>query len=248
MHSSTKRYFLILLACLASTLCNAQDLGACARLDISLSAKYTACKELVSDSKYSKTQQARAAVMAGLINQMNKGSAHESIGLFLLSVDKGDLSGYALIGDIYREGYGSVSKDYEKALDYYYRDTSNSHVKTNGLALLNLYGQGVEQNYAKALALTWMTFQQSTSSLYSDRICNLYAEEKYGLQNIPKAHMWCSVSVKFENHPQLKAFYEDKRFKLAAKLSPTQLAQSNNLLKKCESSGYMYCEVELNIK
>lgn len=248
MHFITKRYFLILLAFLASTLSNAQDLGACARVDISLSAKYTACKELVSDSKYSNAQQARAAVIAGILNQINKGSAQESIGLFLLSVDKGDLSGYALIGDIYREGYGSVSKDFEKALDYYYRDTSNSHVKTNGLALLNLYGQGVEQNYAKALALTWMTFQQSTNSLYSDRICSLYAEEKYGLQNIPKAHMWCSVSVKFENHPQLKAYYEDKRFKLAAKLSPTQLAQSNNLLKKCESSGYMNCEVALNIK
>ncbi len=243
-----KHYFFIFLIFLTPALSNAQDLGRCSREDISIVEKFRACKSVVTDTQYTKSQQARAAKIAGLLNQFEKGSVHETIGLFLLAVDKGDLSGFAHIGDVYREGYGSVSKDFEKALDYYYRDTSNSHVKTNGLALLNLYGQGVEQNYAKALALTWMTFQQSANSLYSDRICNLYAEEKYGLQNITKAHMWCSLSVKFENHPQLKAYYEDKRFKLAARLSPTQLAQSNNLLKKCDSSDYMYCEIELNIK
>ena len=242
-----KHYFFIFLIFLTPAFSNAQDLGRCSREDISIVEKFRACKSAVTDTQYTKSQQARAAKIAGLLNQFEKGSVHETIGLFLLAVDKGDLSGFAHIGDVYREGDGAIAKDFEKALDYYYRDTSNSPVKTNGLALLNLYGQGVEQNYAKALALTWMTFQQSANSLYSDRMCNLYTEEKYRLQNIAKAHMWCNFSVKLENHPQLKAFYEDKRFKLAAKLSPTQLAQSNNLLKKCESSSYMSCEVDLNI-
>lgn len=243
-----KRYFLIFLIYLAPALCNAQDLGRCSRDDISIVEKFRACKAIVTDLQYTKNQQARAAIIAGLLNRIDKGSAHETIGLFLLAVDRGDLSGYAHIGDTYSEGDGKVAKDFEKALDYYYRDTSHSYVKASGLALLNLYGQGVEQNSFNAIFLTYMAFKQSRSSLMANRICDIYSVVKYGVQDIAKAHMWCSISVKVEQHPMLKSSFEDQRFKLAAKLSPTQLAQSNNLLKKCESSDYIYCEIHLNIK
>ena len=112
-----------------------------------------------------------------------------------------------------------------------------------------LDGQGVKQNSAKAIALTWMAFQQRSISVYSDRLCTIYSEEKYGLQDIIKAHMWCSLSVKIEGDPLYKAYYEDKRIKLAAKLKSAQLNQSIFLLKKCESSeNYRHCETPLNIE
>ena len=248
MNSTTKLSLFILIACLVPKISNAQNLGACSRVDISLEAKFSACKALVSDAKYSKSQQARAAVIAGILNQMNKGSAHESIGLFLLAVDKGDLSGYAHIGDVYREGYGSVTKDFAKALDYYYRDTSNSSEKANGLALLNLYGQGVEQNSLKAIFLTYMAFTLNESSLMANRICDIYSHEKYGVQDFVKAHMWCSVSVKVEQRPMLKSLFEEQRAKIAAKLSASELNRSNELLKKCIPPNYSYCDLPLNLK
>jgi hypothetical protein len=234
---------------LLPALCNAQDLGNCSRRDIPIVEVVKACKSVVTDPKYTKEQQARAAIVGGLMNKIDKGSVHESIGLFLLAVDRGDLSGYAHIGNIYREGYGAAAQDFEKALNYYYRDTSHSDTKASGLALLNLYGQGVKQNSAKAIALTWMAFQQRSISVYSDRLCTVYSEEKYGVQDIIKAHMWCSLSVKIEGDHLYKAYYEDKRIKLAAKLNSAQLNQSNILLKKCESSkNYLYCETPLNIE
>ena len=230
------RYLFFFLTFFVPALCNAQDLGRCARGDISIVEKFKACKAIVSDSQYTKNQQARAAIVAGLLNQINNGSANESIGLFLLAADKGDLDGYALIGDIYREGYQGIEKDFGKALDYYYRDTSHSDIKANGLALLYLHGQGVDQNSSKAIVLTKMAFTLNKSSRMTDRICNIYSEDKYGVKDIVKAHMWCSISVKTEVYPELKAFYEDKRLKLASSLSDAQIKQSDELLKKCVSS------------
>ena len=243
-----KRYFLIFLIYLAPALCNSQDLGRCSRDDISIVEKFRACKAIVTDLQYTKNQQARAAIIAGLLNRIDKGSAHETIGLFLLAVDRGDLSGYAHIGDTYREGDGKVAKDFEKALDYYYRDTSHSYVKASGLALLNLYGQGVEQNSLKAIFLTYMAFKQSRSSLMANRICDIYSVDKYGVQDIAKAHMWCSISVKVEQHPMLKSSFEDQRIKLAAKLSASELKRSNDLLNKCVSADYFDCDLPVNLK
>lgn len=242
------RSLLILLTFLVPVLCNAQDLGRCSRGDISIVEKFRACKLIVTDPQYTKNQQARAAIVAGLLNRFDKGLAHETIGLFLLAVDRGDLSGYAHIGDSYREGDGKVAQDFEKALDYYYRDTSNSSVKANGLALLNLYGQGVEQNSLKAVFLTYMAFTLNESSLMANRICDIYSQQKYGVQDIVKAHMWCSISVKVEQHPMLKSSFEDQRIKLAVKLSASELKRSNELLKKCVSPNYYDCDVPLNLK
>ena len=243
-----KHYFFIFLIFLTPAFSNAQDLGRCSREDISIVEKFRACKSAVTDTQYTKSQQARAAIVAGLLNRIDKGLAHETIGLFLLAVDRGDLSGYAHIGDVYREGDGKVAQDFEKALDYYYRDTSNSSVKANGLALLNLYGQGVEQNSLKAIFLTYMVFTLNESSLMANRICDIYAQQKYGVQDIVKAHMWCSISVKVEQHPLLKSSFEDQRIKLAAKLSASELKRSNELLKKCVSPNYSFCDLPLNLK
>jgi hypothetical protein len=246
LKSMMKRYLLMFLACLLPALCNAQDLGNCSRRDIPIVEMIKACKSVVADPKYTKQQQARAAVVGGVLNKLNKGSAHESIGLFLLAVDKGDLSGYALIGDIYREGYGSVAQDFEKALAYYSRDTSSSSVRANGLALLTLNGQGVEQNSLKAILFTWMAFTLNESSLMSKRICDVYSEEKYGIHDIVKAHMWCGISVKVEESPTLKALFEENRIKLASRLNQAQLKASNELLEKCMSSKhYSNCDLPL---
>ena len=247
LKSMIKCYLLMFLACLLPALCNAQDLGNCSRRDIPIVEVVKACKSVVTDSKYTKQQQARAAKGAGLFIQLEKGPAQESIGFLLLAVDRGDLSGYAHIGDLYREGYGNVGKDFGKALDYYYLDTSNSDVKANGLALLNLYGQGVEQNSLKAIFLTWIAFTLNKSSLMANRICDIYSEDKYGVQDIVKAHMWCSVSVKTEESPMLKALHEQQRIKLASRLSSDQLKASNELLKKCVSPTYFDCGLPLNL-
>ena len=241
------RYLFFFLTFFVPALCNAQDLGRCARGDISIVEKFKACKAIVSDSQYTKSQQARAAIVAGITNQFDKGSVQETIGLFLLAVDRGDLSGYAHIGNLYRDGYGTVAKDFGKALDYYYRDTSNSDVKASGLALLYLHGQGVEQNSLKAIFLTYMAFTQSKISLMANRICDIYSEEKYGVQDIVKAHMWCSISVKVEQHPILKSSFENQRLQLAAKLSASELKRSNELLKKCVPPDYYDCDLPLNI-
>jgi len=59
----------------------------------------------------------------------------------------------------------------------------------------------------------------------SKRICDVYSEEKYGIHDIVKAHMWCGVSVKVEESPTLKALFEENRIKLKAK----ELAQATTL-------------------
>jgi hypothetical protein len=242
LKSMIKRFLLTFLACLLPALCNAQDLGNCSRRDIPIVEVVKACKSVVTDSKYTKEQQARAAISAGLLNQLEKGSVQETIGLFLLAVDRGDLGGYSEIAEIYRNGEGSIKADYKKALDYYRQDSTQSSTKHVGLAELYLNGLGVDKDSDKAISFLWMAIGLSKSAFTSNRICQIYSDEKFGVRNLVKAHMWCSVSVKIEQDPQLKFLWEEQRVKLALQLNKSQLTLSNSLLEKCLSSSLTICE------
>jgi hypothetical protein len=237
-----KGYLLILLTLLVSVFCNAQDLGNCSRRDVPISEVIKACKSIVTDPQYTKSQQARAAIVAGSLNQFEKGSVQETIGLFLLAVDRGDLGGYSHIGEIYRNGEGLIKPDYKKALDYYRQDLTQSSTKHVGLAELYLNGLGVDKDSDKAISFLWMAIGLSKSAFTSNRICQIYSDEKFGVRNLVKAHMWCSVSVKIEQDPQLKFLWEEQRVKLALQLNKSQLTLSNSLLEKCLSSSLTFCE------
>lgn len=237
-----KRYFLILLTLLVSVFCNAQDLGNCSRRDVPISEVIKACKSIVTDPQYTKSQQARAAIVAGSLNQLEKGSVQETIGLFLLAVDRGDLGGYSHIGEIYRNGEGLIKPDYKKALDYYRQDLTYSSTMHLGLAELYLNGQGVVKDSEKAISLLWSAIGLSKSAFTSNRICQIYSDEKSGVKSLVKAHMWCSVSVKIEQDPQLKFLWEEQRVKLSMLLNNSQLITSNSLLEKCWSSNLITCD------
>ena len=225
-------------------LANGQSLGPCTSQELSFKDLFIACKVVAQDSKYTTEQQALAAIRAGLFNAMTNGSASMSLGMYVLATEKGNLSGYSHIADMYRNGTGGISKDFQKALNYYYLDTSNSSTKARGLAELNLNGQGVKQNTAKAIGLFWVSITQRKDPFTASQICEAYSDEKYKYLDLVKAHMWCSVSLKLEESIFFKSVFEEKRMSIALKLTQSQLQESNELLSRCMSKDFLfYCEI-----
>ncbi len=239
-----KHIFRSLLTLLIPMLANAQSLGPCTSQDLSFKDLFIACKFVAQDGRYSAEQQALAAIRAGQFNAMTNGSASMSLGMYVLAIEKGNLSGYSHIGNMYKNGTGGTSKDYQKALDYYYLDTSNSSTKAKGLADLHLNGLGVKQNTAKAIGLFWVSITQRKDSVTASQICEAYSDEKYNYLDLVKAHMWCSVSIKLEESIVFKSVFEEKRMAIAQKLTRTQLQESNELLSRCMSRDFLfYCEI-----
>ena len=239
-----KHIFRSLLTLLIPMLANAQSLGPCTSQDLSFKDLFIACKGVAQDGKYTTEQQALAAIRAGLFNAMTNGSANISLGMYVLATEKGNLSGYSHIGNMYKNGTGGTNKDYQKALDYYYLDTSNSSTKAKGLADLHLNGLGVKQNTAKAIGLLWVSITQRKDSVTASQICEAYSDEKYKYIDLVKAHMWCSVSIKLEDSIVFKSVFEEKRMNIAQKLTQSQLQLSNELLSRCMSKDFLfYCEI-----
>jgi TPR repeat protein len=232
------KIFLIILTTLIVSHSNAEDLGACTKTNIPMKEMFNACQSIVNDPTYSKDKQARAAVNAGLINKLQNGDDFESIGWFLIAAEKGRLEGYARIGDVYRTGGKRIKQDFELAKKYYMKDTSESKTKHEGLATMHLEGQSFKKNTQKAIGHYWIALGAYPDPWITTNICRAYSKEEYNFVNLVNAHMWCSMSVKYEDDPRLKAMFESDRLKLAEQMSDQDMKKSTELMQKCVASLY----------
>lgn len=197
-----------------------------------------ACTSGINDPKVTKKDQAWFAIRAGHISQFDKKDASTVIGFFLIAVEKGRLDGYARIGDLYREGYGSIKIDYKRANDYYDLDTTDSSTKLRGLATMLYEGKGVPQNVERALLLFSWSLYKSNDGGDASVLCHLFKDHKNPLRNLIIAHAYCQVAVKLEEDPFMKGIYENNRIAIAGQLDSGQLKQSKERFEQCVKEDY----------
>jgi hypothetical protein len=236
---------LLLISLISASVGSAQDFENCKNGSLSLPVMLKACRSAAADKRYSESQQARAANLAGLLLKIEKAHAHEVVGYFLIAAEKGDNEAYSLIGDIHREGYGEAIKDPKKALAYYAMDTTNSKTKHRGMGMLHLNGEGVRQNtaiaikhFSVAVAGLNKNLDATIDPMISDQICEAYSDPKYNYINLVKALMWCSLSVRFEANTLMKSYYEDKKMRIQTTMAKKDIVKSNVLLEQCSASVY----------
>lgn len=197
-----------------------------------------ACTSGINDPKVTKKDQAWFAIRAGGISQFDKKDASTVVGFFLIAVEKGRLDGYAWIGDLYREGYGSIKIDYKRANDYYDLDTTYSSTKLRGLGIMYREGKGKDRNLeAAALHFMW-ALEKSEESFDAMTLCDIYADNANPLRNLIIAETYCRIAVKLMDHAGLKGNFEVRRIRIADQLTPTQQEQSRRQFERCVALKY----------
>ena len=233
------KYTILAVSIFSTSFSSAQEIGGCRILGhLTIPQIIRSCKNVTEDKSKTDREVAFAASQIARLLQFDKvGIPEEVIGYYLLSAEKGDISAFAEIGDIYRKGYRGQKPDYKKAISYYDRDTSESVIKLKGLAELDLHGNGVEKSVDDAiLRLRVGAFLYYDDAEVRSKLCEIYSTNEYQRTDLIKAHFWCSSAVDAETQPILKGLYERSKLSIEMQLSKSQIIESNRVYKECSKN------------
>lgn len=222
-------------------LSNSQDRKDCVRGDKTIAQNIQACKEITTNRSKTDGEVARSARQIGVLLWIDKKEPAEMIiGYFLLSAQKGLLTAFADIGDLYRNGYTNLKPDYERALYYYRQDTSYSNIRLKGEGEMLLSGQGLKQSTDSAINafIAAASLNDEDASIRS-KLCGIYSTDKYEKKDLIMAHFWCSNAVDTESSAILKGWYEKLKIDLEVQMSPAQLSASNRIKQECLKLGLL---------
>jgi hypothetical protein len=228
-----------------TALSGAQEIGGCRILShLTITQIIRSCKDVTKDKLKTDGEVAHAASqVASLLKIGELGTPEEIIGYYLLSAQKGNLSAFAAIGDIYRAGYKNLKPDYKKAKYYYFQDTSYSPAHFKGIAEMLLYGHGLEKSVDDAIQRFRFAASLDDGDAKTRRkLCEIFSINNYQKRDIVKAHFWCSSAVEAESDRMLKGLYESARLNIEMQLSESQLIESNNLQQDCRKFGILGCK------
>ena len=235
---------IFIISVFSATLCSAQKVNGCVTLDhLTITEMIRSCKDVAKDKSKKDTEIAHAAFrVANLLRVDKVGTPEEIIGYYLLSAQKGKISAFAEIGDMYREGYKGLKPDYKKAKYYYSQDTSLSATYFAGIAEMHLHGHEFEKSVDLAIwSFRTAAGLDDSDSLSRMKLCEIFSNDDYQKKDLVKAHFWCSSAVEAQSYPFLKGLFESDRLKIELQLSESQLIESNNIQQKCRKFGILYC-------
>ena len=241
---NTLKGAIFVISVFSATLCGAQNVNGCVILDhLTITEMIRSCKDVAKDKSKKDTEIALAAFrVANLLRVGERGTPEEIIGYYLLSAQKGKISAFASIGDMYRVGYKGLQPDYKKAKYYYLQDTSYSPTHFIGIAEMRLHGHGFEKSVDDAiLRFIFAASLDDSDSSTRRKLCEIFSNDDYQKKDIVKAHFWCSSAVEAESHPIIKGLYESDRLNIELQLSKSQLIESNNTQQECRKIGILYC-------
>ena len=155
---------------------------------------------------------------------------------------------YRLLGDaqnlgyIYEEGGFGVRQNYLEAVKWYRRSADEgSSAGQLSLGLMYIKGLGVPQDYAQAHKWIEEAANQG-EALAQLQLGLLYANGQGLAQDFVQSHMWLDVAT------SSLSYYKDGRDQatrnreiVAAKMTPTQIAQAQALASQCQQQNSRGC-------
>lgn len=121
-------------------------------------------------------------------------------------------------------------------------DEGNANARNN-VGIMYENGQGVSRDYAEAVRL----YRLAAECGHADAQLNLglMVEDGRGAsQDVVRAYMWFTVSAAISAAGMLWSGLGAiaARDRVAAKMTPAQIAQAQDLARKCQESNYTQCE------
>lgn len=216
------------------------------------------CKSKIEDPNLSKVDQARASALAGKAAKYLKKPNLEVLGYFLIAVDKGLNNANYEIGNLYYEGYGDTSKDYQKAVQYFNKitveDISYAQVRSK-FSEMYLNGYYYQKDLIKAEAYlvdsVAMSMPQSAGDYWGMSI--FYENSKQKKADYARAYFWLYMAYAFETDARFKGIFFEKLELFKDKIPMDVVAKLNDHKEDCqkrratenESYYFYYCYMKL---
>jgi hypothetical protein len=167
---------------------------------------------------------------------IQRGDYASGLRLLRALADQGDTVARYDLGVLYDNGRG-VAQDHAEAARWYRVAAEAGHAAAqNNLASLYRNGQGVPQDFAEAVKWYRRAADQG-SAMAQNNLGVMYRDGLAVAKDDVRAHMWFNLSAAKGNQGAAKS-----RDAVASRLTPEQLAQAQELARKCQRSNYRECD------
>jgi TPR repeat protein len=136
------------------------------------------------------------------------------------------------LGFLHRGGYGFTRNDAEAAKRYRLAADQGFAEAQFNLGVMYLQGEGIQQDIKEAARLFELAAMQGEAHA-QHAVGILFAEG----QDYIHAHVWLSLAAEQGNSGAATS-----RDDIAAKLSPEQVREAEELARRCKASSYQQCE------
>jgi uncharacterized protein len=158
----------------------------------------------------------------------------EAVRWYLLAAEQGGVFAQTQLGFMYHLGLG-VTQNHAAAVRWYRAaaEQGNAHAQYN-LALMYDEGLGVAQNYAAAVRWYRAAAEQG-NAVAQNNLGYMYANGQGVIQNYVQAHVWFNIAVANGADAILN------RDRVAALMTPQQIAEAQSRAQQCLESNYTDC-------
>ena len=155
---------------------------------------------------------------------------------FRLAAEQRYANAQYTLGARYYSGLG-VEQSYILALMWYWLAGSQGHVDAqNQVGFMFDQGQGFPQDYAEAVKWYRLAAAQGNAAGQTD-LGFKYLKGQGVRQDYIRAHMWFNLGAASGNSPQAAK----GRDLLAKRMTPTQIAQAQEMAQRCNDSQFKQC-------
>ena len=157
----------------------------------------------------------------------------EAVRWYRRAAEQGEAVAQANLGGMYDKGEG-VPQDYAEAARWYRRAAEQDHARAQvNLGLMYDKGEGVPQNYAEALR--WYRRAAEQGDARAQVNVGLMYEDGAGVpKDFVLAHKWYNLAASrtSSSNPDLREKAVRSRDRIAARLTPAQLARAQRLARE----------------
>ena len=157
---------------------------------------------------------------------------------------RGNSQAQTSLGVMYSNGIG-VPQDYKEAVRLYGLAAARGNTTAQfNLGRMYRYGLGVPQDYKEAVRLYRLAATQGHAGAQNN-FGTMYEFGQGVPQKYVRAHMWYNLSASSSSSSDSKKAMENRN-KIAAKMTPAQLEQVQEMARQCLATKYKQCGNEVN--
>jgi TPR repeat protein len=165
----------------------------------------------------------------------------KSLRLYRMAAEQGHAPSQYELGIMYYEGI-KTEQDYYEAARLLHLAAAKGHPAAQGL-LGNMYyrGEGVSRNFGQAAKFYRIAAMQG-NVFAQENLGSMYEDGEGVLQDFVRAHMWYNVASASYPAPEWTEGAVANRDNVAAKMTPAQIAEAQEMARKCQASNFKQCD------
>jgi uncharacterized protein len=166
--------------------------------------------------------------------------AQEALQWYRKAAERGNAWAQYNLGAKYTEGVG-VPLSYQEAAKWYGLAAEQGNAgaqRSLGVAYAN--GRGVPQDYTEAVK--WFRLAAAQGNTNAQNNLGVMYDTGRGVpQDYVRAHMWFNLAAAGAAEDNSKSATTNRN-RVAAKMTPAQLAQAQEMARRCQASNYKQCD------